>query len=136
MTRTPANVPTVIEFDIDTSPHEHPTAVAGPVDVRTDDGLMVAVPILGPSSVLMLRLIAEQPGRQWHLADLAGQIGVSVSVARRCLERMVMFGWATSIDDRWTIHTNVAPSARNVERLHPETAARYARTRGQVGERS
>ena len=121
---------------IDETPAIHPTALGVAVDVRTDEGLAIVTPIIGPSPALMMRLFCEQPGRQWQLVDAAALVGIGLSVARRCIERMAMFGWLTHHDraghTEYQIHPVGAPSARQVERLHPELAARYARLSGQV----
>lgn len=108
-----------------------------PVDIRTDDGLAIVTPVLGPGCVAALRLLATQPGRTWHIADVAGQLGLAVRWARHSMVRLHKFGWlqATAPADetgtaQYRVFVSSPLSVGEVDRLHPEVAARYARLSG------
>jgi hypothetical protein len=133
-------LPTGFTVEIDTDTQRHPSAVGEPLDLRTDDGLRIWTPILGPSSVLMIRTLLEEPGRRWHIADLAGQLGLAVSNAQRTVARIERFRWLAAYDHDGNTIYRVATArpvpADQIDRLHPELAARYARHSGLVGEQA
>ncbi len=141
-TMTPIPLPqldqlaTVFTATVATRPRQHTSGVGAPLDVRTDTGLRVWTPILGPSTVLLARVLLEQPQRRWHVADLAGQLGLATSYTQRCIQRLHRFGWLDAYThDTDTIYDVVAASdikSRHLDRLHPELAAMYARHSGLV----
>lgn len=129
---------TVFTARVAAEPRQHTSGVGAPLDLRTDTGLRVWTPILGPSTVLLARVLLEQPPRRWHVADLAGQLGLATSYTQRCIQRLDRFGWLDAYThDTDTIYEIVASSdmkPSHLDRMHPELAALYARHSGLVGE--
>jgi hypothetical protein len=134
------NPPTVFTVEVRPDPRIHRLAAGVPVALTDDNGLALWTPILGPASVLLARLLLSEPGRTWHIGDIAGQLGLGVSYAHKVIRRLAQFGWldATDTDRGVTLHVLAASTLKDaqVERLHPDLAARYARISGLVGERS
>lgn len=129
---------TVFTATVAAEARHHTNGVGAPLDVRTDTGLRVWTPILGPSTVLLARVLLEQPHRRWHVADLAGQLGLATSYTQRCIQRLHRFGWLDAYTHNTdTIYDIVASSdikPSHLDRLHPELAALYARHSGLISE--
>lgn len=131
------DVATLFTVTVDEQPRirRFPAGVA--LDIGTHDGLAILTPVLGPASVVVLRLITAQPGRTWHIADVAGQLGLAVRWTRNALVRLEGFGWLheTAPADEtnpaeYHVFRSSPLSIKQTERLHPEVAARYARLSG------
>ena len=136
-----------VDFDATTfvvhvpaEPHRHAATIGEPVELLSDDGLRLWTPILGPSTVLLARILLAEPGRRWHIGDVAGQLGIGVDYAQRCIRRLALFGWLTTTDRQgeisYTLRAANTLTWNQLERLHPELAARYARHGGLVTGRS
>lgn len=134
------DLPTAFTVEIAASSARDSASTLAPISIRTEDGLRVWTSILGPSSILLARILLEEPGRRWHVADLAGQLGLAVGYTQRCIKRLDRFGWitATNTGDEFTYYITEAAVVghHQLERLHPELAARYARHCGLVDEHS
>jgi hypothetical protein len=128
---------TVFTVEVLTQPRRHRRAVGVPVALLDDDGLRLWTPILGPATVLMGRLLLAEPGRTWHIGDVAGQLGIGTDYAHKVIRRLRQFGWLKASDDDGTITYHVAAAlaltVSQVEQLHPDLAARYDRLSGLVG---
>ena len=88
----------------------------------------VLTPVLGPTAVLMLRtlsLVARTGPTTWHLADLAGMHGVTISKTRAALTRLHRFGWLD--EDADTVHVRLRGylSEHTLARLHPALVHHY-----------
>ena len=134
-------LPTLFTVEVRPEPRIHRQAVGAPVELLDDDGLRIWTPILGPASVLLARLLLAEPGRRWHIGDVAGQLGIGTEYAQRVVRRLDQFDWldATEADDGAVTYHVLAAStlkASHLERLHPELAARYARLSGLVGQQA
>lgn len=131
-------LPTVFTAVAATEPRRHANGVGSPVELRSDTGLRIFAPILGPSSVLLARLLIDESGRRWHIADIAGQLGLATAYTQRCISRLARFGFLASYEhDGEITYEILAASDVNVgqlDRLHPELAALYARHSGLIGE--
>lgn len=87
------------------------------------------LPVLGPSTVLLLRRLAEQldtapDGFDVHLGDVAAQLGLGFRNGRhqpllRAIDRACTFGAARQLgDDSLAVRRNLAPlSRRQLQRL-------------------
>lgn len=97
------------------------------------------LPVLGPSTTLLLRRLAdgldESPeGFELHLADAARQLGLGIRGTRqspflRALDRCCSFGAAQQLPgDRLAVRRRLAPlSQRQQQRLTPALAAEHER---------
>ena len=97
------------------------------------------LPVLGPSTVLLLRrladgLDAEPDGYQVQLADVDRQLGLGIRGARqspllRAVDRCCTFGAAQQLPgDRLAVRRRLAPlSSRQTSRLTPALAAEHER---------
>lgn len=137
---TPAHTaqPSVFTVDVEPAVRRYHDGVGQPVELTTDTGMKIWTPLLGPSSVLCARLLLDQPGRTWHIADVAGQLGVGVEYAQRIIRRLTVFGWITAEASDDVAVYRVLPgsdlTAPQLHQLHPELAALYARHGGLVSE--
>ena len=131
-------MPTVFTVEVRTEPRIHRRAGGVPVALLDDDGLRLWTPILGPATVLMARLFLAEPGRTWHIGDVAGQLGVGAGYAQRVARRLAQFGWLHAADTNGavTYHVLAASTIKvdQLDRLHPDLAARYARLSSLVRE--
>lgn len=133
------NLPTVFTVEVRPEPRSHRLAAGVPVALLDDHGLRLWTPILGPATVLMARLLLAEPGRTWHIGDLAGQLGIGTGYAQRVVRRLAQFGWVEAVDTDGTVTYHVLAASTlkgvQVERLHPELAVLYAQLSGLVSER-
>ncbi|HWL44576.1 MAG TPA: hypothetical protein VNQ73_16670 [Ilumatobacter sp.] len=134
------DVATVFTVTVDEQPRTRRFPAGIAIDIGTHDGLTILTPVLGPASVVVLRLITAQPGRTWHIADVAGQLGLAVRWTRNALVRLEAFGWLqeTAPADEtspaeYHVFRSSPLSINQTQRLHPEVAARYARLSGLAG---
>lgn len=90
--------------------------------------LAVLAPVVGPTAVLLLRtlsLVARTGPNTWHLADLAGMHGVSISKTRHALTRLEMFGWITDTPGGVRVYLNGHLRDSALRRLHPTLVDHY-----------
>lgn len=125
------DLPTLFTVEVRPEPRHHRQAAGVPVGLLTEDGLKIWTPILGPASVLLARLLLSEPGRTWHIGDVAGQLGIGAGYAQRVIRRLAQFGWLDGVDDDGAVSYRVLAAstlkAGHLDRLHPELAARYTR---------
>jgi hypothetical protein len=128
------DLPTMFTAIAQPEPRRPAGSPGEPVDVRDEHGLRIWTPILGPSCVLMARVLLAEPGRTWHIGDLAGHLGLGTRYAQRCVQRLAQFGWLDATADgghvTYQVLTACSLSPKHLERVHPELAARYARYSG------
>jgi hypothetical protein len=98
-----------------------------PADSPT--ALVVLAPVVGPTAVLLLRLLGQSVRTgvsEWHIADLAGMLGVTPSRIHHAIERLEMFGWLTHTDEgSIVVHLVGSLSPKSLHELHPLVAAHY-----------
>ena len=94
------HLPTLFTVEVRPEPRRHGQAAGAPVALLDDDGLRIWTPILGPASVLLARLLLAEPGRRWHIGDVAGQLGIGTDYAQRVIRRLAQFGWLAATADR------------------------------------
>lgn len=79
--------------------HFEADATYGPHDVSSPAELAWWLPILGPTSTVLLSTITRNlstvAGTTWPLDELAARVGVKPSVARKSLDRLTQFHAAT-----------------------------------------
>lgn len=104
------------------------------------------LPVLGPSTLLLLRRMAEEldaapGGFELHLADAAGWLGLGVRGGRqqpllRAVDRACTFGAARLVDTTTlSVRRRLAPlGARQVQRLIPPLQTEHARWLADGGE--
>jgi len=130
-------LPTVLTAVAATEPRRHVNGVGSPVELRSDTGLRIFAPILGPSSVLLARLLIDESGRRWHIADIAGQLGLATAYTQRCISRLARFGFLDGYEQDAEVTYEIVVAAdvkmSPLDRLHPELAALYARHSGLIG---
>src|SRR5688572_7523122 len=105
------NLPSLFTVTVRPAPRHHRQAAGVPVGLRTDEGLRIWTPILGPACVLTARLLLAEPGRTRHIGDVAGQLGISTDYAQRVIRRLAQFGWldgAVADDGAVTYHVLAA----------------------------
>lgn len=131
-------LPTVFTAVTATEPRQHLNGVGSPVELGSDIGLRILAPILGPSSILLARLLIVESGRRWHIADIAGQLGIATAYTQRCISRLARFGYLDGYENDGEITYEIVEAAdlkvSQLDRLHPELAALYARHSGLIGE--
>jgi len=89
----------------------------------------VLVGVVGPTAVLLLRILAQSVRTgvsRWQIADLAGMLGVTPGRVHHAIDRLEMYGWLTHRDDGPTVvHLVGSLSPRSLDRLHPVVASHY-----------
>ena len=119
ITVTAANRPAVLD-----SSHHRPE-----FDADSPTALAVLTPVIGPTAVLILRtlcLVARTGANYWHLADIAGMHGVTITKTRHALTRLHMFGWLTD-DGGGLVEVYLTGYLREstLARLHPALVDHY-----------
>ena len=64
--------------------------------------------------MLLARLLLAEPGRTWHIGDVAGQLGIGTDYAHEVIRRLAQFGWldATDTDGAVTYHVLAASTLK------------------------
>lgn len=84
--------------------------------------LKVLAPTLGPTGTMLVRLVTislRSGPAEWHIADLAGLLGVPPSKIRSTFDRLAVFRWARPGEHGPELRTRGALTERQLTHLPP-----------------